>query len=1037
MAITVRANSKDRLPTFPNTTHAARKTTSDLTNFDDLSSPPLHQQSRRRSNSLNRLSALLLGCKNQSSPSPVGDHANPNESTRGRTSLQRLAKSRPLSLTRSPVSEVSSSRSAGHPPSSFRMRTDTARMSSSSILDTLDPPQPFYLEDEAISRSSSPSAGWRPRSTSRAGSINEPSRPASRMSLDAENVFDLRTSSPPMPSKRDATRKSKRKSKFFTSSRSKNEVDEVHRPSAWIAGDLNKAQCDLKPLTHAERVLDLWDEKGGRSFAHHTLLSLTKAYADTYVYLFPRAFGRGPSFRVHSSTFASSTLLTELACGGHKVDSTSSTKKIVSKPYQMYASGKSCLYTAHLTPQNGPDDSSSTRSSRATTRSINVDEELPQQMSLYLPITLSIDGVDVAAPTDDLPLTQDDLDELINIRNLFAFLVGGALVATRRRYTFLSIFLAISRTLKDFNFTNIDSTTFGEIASTTFDCYVDELNLADVRPSCEKIIEGVILGERMKSVLLYNEAFVHAVGRYDEIQSVARERSILQKFLLISRITRARMERAYHDLQQRRKTTETRLVDFDFPSLFIGSEGRLFKDDFGATRRHVMDYYKTRYGSWPPRANFKKNGLRTNGLNRLVLKEMYQDFSEMYNLYVDRTSFTTRVMHLVIAGEEDEKPNDAIAQRLRSIFDQYDRSMPPIQPPIPFDVPLLPISTPARGYGKDAKADMKSRSKRIKDDDVVPVLEDSRNKDVGSSVSPFLTALCKFERKEARGRNIGDVANLRASIWIFAYVVIQALPMLALDVPGVRYTQGVEYFLCEPPRKGLPWAFDAEGGGRGRQSMAWYEITGGSGMVSLPSDLIEHGVEGIYRRSHCWLMAKKWSASLVAHSPDVPNSLPMQLQRNPTVNLEDEFSGRDRVESSDNLVSPSPVSRSIANGSTTTLGGANQAMAIPLSSPLGVLKASSAAIPSRSDSHQGRRVHVSRRRKEAMRESVIGLGLAELPLPQSTASSTAYTVSQRPGLGLPRPLSETVRSTGMTFDDIIAGMEKDKKANTKGQSSTR
>jgi len=769
-------------------------------------------------------------------------------------------------------------------------------------------------------------------------------------------------------------------------------------------------QYSLDPLMRAERVPELWDERG-----------------DTYVYLFPRASERGPSFKVRSSIFASSALLTELAYG--KVPASETARKLASKPPQTHGHdvGKAYLQSLQNSPRTGPADITSMYSSIDTsTCGIEIP---PKQLTLYLPLALSTNGSNVTAH-NELSLTQDDLDKLIIVRNLVAFLVGGALVASTRRYTFLSIFLAIAQGLEDYNFTNIDSTSFGEVANSSFDCYIDELDLADVRSGCEKIIEGVVLGERMRSVLLYNEAFVHAVGRYDEIHRRSRDSAISKKFSLISRVTRLRMERAYIDLQQRMKTASTRLTDFDFPSVFISSKGRPFKDDFVATRRYVMDYYKTKYGQWPPRANPKKNDLKTDGLSRVVLREMYQDFTELYDLCVDRTSFTSRAMHQAMEGDEEEKPDEPIAQCLRATFDEYDRSMPPVQPPIPFDVPLLPSLVPLKEYGKGSRKDTKLRSKGLKDDDVVTIMKASRNTDVAPNLSPFLSAMCRFERKKARGRNIGDIVNLRAGIWTFAYVVIQALPMLVIDAPGVRYHQGVEYFLCEPPRKGLPWALDSEGSGRGRQIMAWYGIAGGSGMVSLPSDLIEHGVEGIYRRSHCWLMAQQWSANLGMESPEVAKSLPVRPQLR-TQNLGDH--NLDPTGNKDILSPPHSVTRGMVDGSPTSAkANANMTMTTPISSSYG----SSPSVAARSsDSDQRPRNLSNRTRKQAMRESVIGVGLAELSIPHNAVSPTAYTNARRPGLASQSHSSTTTPltagNTRITFDDIIAGIDRDKQLKKK------
>lgn len=730
---------------------------------------------------------------------------------------------------------------------------------------------------------------------------------------------------------------------------------------------------------------------------------------------------------MHSAIFASSTLLTGLAHGGPKrhIAKLGTQKSHTSSHTLALGSGKSSQRTPPDIPTAELGDRTSLSSSRRTSRSIGTSRELSQPMSLYCPLALSIHGIAVPPHADELPLTQDDLDRLIIVRNLFSFLVGGALVATQRRYNFLSIFLAIARALEDYGFANINSTSFGEVANASFDCYIDELDLADVRSSCEKIIEGVVLGERMRSVLLYNEAFVHGVGRYDELQRVSRNRAIFQKFSLISRVTRTRLERAYIDLQQRRKTIDLRLKDFDFPSVFIGSKGRPFKDDFVNTRRYVMEYYKTKYGSWPPRANSRKNGMHTDGLNRLVLREMYQDFTQLYDLFVDRTSLTTRAMHSEIIEDKEELPDEPIVRRLRSIFDEYDRSMPPVQPPVPFDVPLLPSLVALKGYGKDPKKDTKLRAGRLKDDDLATILRASYNPDIATNVSPFLSAMCRYERKEARRRTIGDIVNLRAGIWTFVYVVIQALPMLVVDAPRVRYSQGVEWFLCQPPRKGLPWSLDTEGGGRGRQSMAWYGIAGGSGVVNLPSDLIEHGVEGIYRRSHCWLVAQKWSAKLTWESPEL-STAHLSHQWHENRHSEKDPANENELVCSAGALPPQRTTpqamRQYPPGLEVATGATNSPASI--------------SVGSSSSSNQRGRSPAGRTHKTRVRESAIEFGLAQLPLPHYAVSPIAYTVPQRPGLDSHKQsTTAVVRNTGMTFDDIIAGINKDKQESKKQKSS--
>jgi len=74
-----------------------------------------------------------------------------------------------------------------------------------------------------------------------------------------------------------------------------------------------------------------------------------------------------------------------------------------------------------------------------------------------------------------------------------------------------------------------------------------------------------------------------------------------------------------------------------------------------------------------------------------------------------------------------------------------------------------------------------------------------------------------------------------------------------MDAPGLKFTESVEYFLCEPPMGNSPWVEDADA-----VKMSWYGVTGGQGVVSLPADIVNYGVEATYRRSHCWVAANKW-----------------------------------------------------------------------------------------------------------------------------------------------------------------------------------
>jgi hypothetical protein len=570
--------------------------------------------------------------------------------------------------------------------------------------------------------------------------------------------------------------------------------------------------------------------------------------------------------------------------------------------------------------QSHPGSSDESKGSRALS---DATEDDHSEKHLYVPIALSSDGS--FAPHEPR-LNSKDTDILVTYRNFFAFLIGQSLVATERHSDIFDVFLRISDILQHYAFSNLDGSTFGEVAASSFDCYVEELNLGDVRLSREKTIEAIVLGERLRSMALYTEGFVHAAGKLDSIKELQSP-----KFEMISPKTATRIARAAMDLDNRENTINYKLKDFEFPAIFSGImnsqmavEGKTvnfkkWRGAFNSTKSFIMDYYKTKYGSWLPRAKSKKNNLTTSGLNRLVLLDMYRDFSSLYDLLVDRRNLTNRTADGVLAEDEGTDHTSIVQRAMRKVLSEYDRSTPPVQPPIPFDVPLYP--TPQGALSGDAKKNAKARSKKLHKDEILKVLKGSHNIDAEQQ-TPFLEAWRHFEYKQASGSNMDDLWDYRSGQWLFSYAVLQSLPMLVIDAPGVRFTEGVEYFLCEVPRSGVPW---------GREDTArartWFGVGGGGQVVSLPTHVVENGVEGVFRRSHCWKRAQQWAAN-----DTLLNAAMQELSVNTT----------------------------------------------PLPPPPGLLDPYSATARSRSSSP-----HTDRRR-----ESVMNLGLEALPLPPGIAPPT-------------------------------------------------
>ena len=793
------------------------------------------------------------------------------------------------------------------------------------------PPPPVITGSLPGSRASS-------QERSRPGTPNW-SRPSTPTIVLPGNQSPMTPSSPVAP----GGKEHKKKRSLFGGIKS--DKDATRGPFAWIAGHPQRQPYDAESLFSGRPMQEMWDNSPD---------------GNCYIYLFPRNSGKGASFKIDSAVFGSSPVLTKLAFGD--VYSNSAIQNSGDRRHQLPLEARTQNLSLHdlntppATPpqpkrQPGTLDTMSSSSSRDSRGGYSTFSDSTES-HLYIPIKFKTDGnVHIPADTSrkskdtrDVPrdANSDDVQALIDIRNFFAFLCGQALVATERKHSFFHIFMTIAGILGSYEFTNVDGSTYGEVASSSFDSYVTELGLADVRSSREATIEGIVLGERMKSVLLYNEAFTHAAGKHEDLLGLRSP-----KYDLISSVTQTRLARAAMDLDKRTDSIRLILTDFDFPFLFIGTmssktsderkEGVRFeawKSAFLSFRKNYLGMLRNRYGNWPPKATSKKNNLETSGLNRSVLRDVYLDMCSIYDLLVDRTNLTTRTVDgSSLDGGAREEPT---VRALRAVLSEYDRSSPPVKPPVPFDLPKLPTLKSTRpDFGRgDKRADIKAIQKKIKDDEIVKILRLSWNDD--AFVTPFVDAFREMEKRAAHSCTIPELVDQRVGQWIFMYVVLQALPMLAVDAPGLKWTKGVEYFLCEPPRGGVPWANPDGAAGLGMAgARTWFSVSEGGGVVSLPADVVEHSVEGIYRRSHCWKAAENWTRE----NPIMNTALHEQEAMNNTMlppSTRTSADGLPQPPSSNSLLSPDsgggsrPSSRQSKRNSSLALG----LEALPL--PVGV-----------------------------------------------------------------------------------------------------
>ncbi|KAI1641929.1 uncharacterized protein F4817DRAFT_354435 [Daldinia loculata] len=593
-------------------------------------------------------------------------------------------------------------------------------------------------------------------------------------------------------------------------SHSRSQSKTINTSTAWILGQ--NTDYNTSFLADGEKVPELWNENG-----------------NVLIYLDAKGNGGNASFKVPSFVVDYSLVFVDLM----EAEMTSPT-----------SSGRS--RTRSFTGRDSLSVDDATRRVQSPTLS---EPEVYGESRLYLPVSMSDPG----------HRSQADMERLISIRNMFAFLTGQPLVCTKEQPTLFSVFINISSLLKEFEFTNADGSTFGDAVEMSFGFFMDQMGLADVRHSREKTIESLILGERMRSMALYNEAFTHAVGKYSAIRDL---NSPLWEQVSVT--TRERLERAYIELVNRQNGVNNRLESFEFPALFSGVANSTSRSEykevkyhtwrrsFGRMRQFALNYYKSTFGSWPPKARSKKNPFTESGLNRQVLKIMYSDFCALYDLLVDRESLTTRVIDQ--NADETTSHKNPHLSAMRRVLTEFDQSSPPVLPPIPFDLPKLPDMTSVQENFYELSAKEQARlGNNLQEYQTLLILNKAYDFETYKLDIPFLKEFKEFEHKEAKGKTAAEMADQRLGYWLFLYVIIQSLPMLVVDAPGLQFTEGVEYFLCQPPKGQAPWIEDAPA-----VRKRWYEVAGGGGLVELSTDAVEFSIEGIYHRSHCWLVAKRW-----------------------------------------------------------------------------------------------------------------------------------------------------------------------------------
>ncbi|CAK7265765.1 hypothetical protein SEPCBS119000_001679 [Sporothrix epigloea] len=431
-------------------------------------------------------------------------------------------------------------------------------------------------------------------------------------------------------------------------------------------------------------------------------------------------------------------------------------------------------------------------------------------------------------------------------RNVFALLYNASLVGLSLYQALVDLHAQLVTILPP----DIDSVE--QIIS-----YLRARGIDDVRNDAEAAVSLLAWSEgpKVRWEEGWRESFVHSTGMYTSLEGCA-------DFKNVTLITRALLERAYLETHLRVQAAEERLADFQFADMWPATLAKAASNPSKAAaerlQRFFSSHYTHVYGRWPPlppaRTEVSKGGLAGDAeddiwLTRTVAYALQRDFAALYDYLVDRDivwdgSETRPGRKWMLVSESGNKAFEADAPDLpmTDMLVEFDNKLR--YPHIPHPYPLVPDSIPpnsstqASGKAKDNKASATTSGGKVGSLERRVQLAYTMATNMLILGSDFhhadlIDAFSKFEKND----RVGDVdpSTARRGRWVLIYGILQTLASVSVDVPNMRYHDGVSYHLS-PRLNGAklpPW--QAKGGGSGLSDEAAQEL------------------------SHCWTVPRTWN----------------------------------------------------------------------------------------------------------------------------------------------------------------------------------
>ncbi|ROT36551.1 hypothetical protein SODALDRAFT_335651 [Sodiomyces alkalinus F11] len=376
----------------------------------------------------------------------------------------------------------------------------------------------------------------------------------------------------------------------------------------------------------------------------------------------------------------------------------------------------------------------------------------------------------------------------------------------------------------------------------------------------------------------WRESFVHCAGMmHGRLERCADFRNLTP-------VTRALLERASLETQLRVQAAEDRLGELQCPEMWPSS-GRLANNNSQAKaaaerfQKFLLKHYSRIYGSWPPPLPADDSAGYGGGsggegeegiwLTRTVAQALQRDLGALYDYLVNRDivwdeSEARSGRKWMMVSESGNRAFEADISELpmTDMLVEFDNKMR--FPHIPHPYPLVPESMPggtaaavaASNTGRETsfmfKSSKKSGGNAALERRVQLAYTEATNiYALGTEFtqSDLIDAFVKFEKTDRIGEV--DPAVARRGRWVLLYGLLQTLASVSVDVPSVRYREGVPYHLSARLRGSRvpPWKVPSAGTGTGTGTG-----TGGTGSAVGRGGMDE----AAHELSHCWVAPASW-----------------------------------------------------------------------------------------------------------------------------------------------------------------------------------